>query len=90
MDPEIRTALHALDQTIRGAKGPLFSDADYGRVLRAFLSVCQAMDDQDRRFKARAAEAARIEKERERARNRLSLWEELERELHSSEEDPDD
>lgn len=73
MDLEIRTALHSLDQTIKGAQGPVFTDADYGRALRAFLGVCQAMDNQDRHFKARAAEAERIERERERASSRFSL-----------------
>lgn len=72
MDTEIRTALHSLDQAIRGAKGPVFSDADYGRALRAFLSVCHAMDCADRRFRANAAEAERIERERERERNRFN------------------
>ena len=73
MDPEIRNALHSLEQAIRGAKGPVFTDADYGRALRAFLSVCQAMDHSDRQFRAKAAEAERIERERERESSRLSL-----------------
>lgn len=77
MDSEIRNTLHSLEQAIRAAKGPVFTDADYGRALRAFLGVCQAMDDQDRHFKARAAEAERIERERERERQRLSLEDDL-------------
>lgn len=79
MDTEIRTALHSLDQVIRGARGPIFSDADYGRVLRAFLAVCHAMDHSDRCFRAKAAEAERIERERER--DSWSLLDDLDKEL---------
>jgi hypothetical protein len=81
MDTEIRTALHSLEQAIRGARGPIFSDADYGRVLRAFLAVCHAMDHSDRCFRAKAAEAERIERERERERNSRSLLDDLDEEL---------
>lgn len=90
MDSDIRTALRSLEQTIKVAKGPVFTDADYGRALRAFLSVCNAMETQDRSFKVAAAKAERIEKERERERNRLSLWEELEEELRYPKDDTDD
>ena len=78
MDREICNALHSLDQAISRAQGPVFTDADYGRALRAFLGVCQAMDDQDRHFKARAAEAERIERERERERRKREHEFELE------------
>jgi hypothetical protein len=77
MDREIRIALQSFDQTIRGAQGPVFTDADYGRALRAFLCVCKAMDAQDRSFRTMAAEAERIERERERERQRLSLKDDL-------------
>ena len=90
MDREIRAALHSLEQTIRGTEGPVFTDADYGRALRAFLGVCQAMDDQDRHFKARAAEAERIERDRERERRKREqelLVEELLRELEGGSDD---
>ncbi len=39
MDTEIREALHSLGHTIRGAKGPVFTDADYGRVQGLFAAV---------------------------------------------------
>jgi hypothetical protein len=73
MDREIRTALHSLEQTIRGAKGPVFTDADYGRALRTFIMVCAAMDRSDSRFRAKAAEAEQIERQRERECNRLNV-----------------
>ena len=78
MDREIRTALHSLDQTIRGAEGPVFTDADYGRVLRAFLCVCKEMGAQDRSFRDKAAEAERIEKARARERRQREHELELE------------
>lgn len=90
MDTEIRTALHSLDQVIRGAKGPVFSDADYGRVLRAFLAVCHAMDHSDRCFRAKVAEAERIERERERERNSRSLLDDLDKALGIWGDKPDD
>lgn len=77
MDTEIRNALYSLEQTIRGAQGPVFTDADYGRALRAFHGVCYAMNCSDRRFRARAAEAERIQKEREQRSSGLSLLDEL-------------
>ncbi len=73
MDFEIREALSSLRQAIEGARGPIFTDADWGRVHRAFMSVCEAISEQDRRFKAKAAEAERVEKERERESTRRSL-----------------
>lgn len=90
MNREIRTALHSLDQTIRRAQGPVFTDADYGRVLRAFLCVCKEMDHSDRCFRAKAAEAERIERERERERNSRSLLDDLDKELGIWGEESDD
>lgn len=77
MDTEISIALHSLGQVIRRAKGPVFTDADYGNALRAFIGICHAMDRSDRCFRAKAAEAERIERERERERNRLVIGEDL-------------
>ena len=77
MDLEIRTALHSLEQTIRATQGPIFTDADYGRALQAFLRVCKAMDHSDHKFRAKAVEAERIERERERASSRFSRLNDL-------------
>lgn len=90
MDTEIRDGLRYLEQVIRGAKGPVFTDADYGRALRAFLKVCHAMDSSDRRFRAEAAEAERIERERERERHRLSVEDDLDAILGKWKYDSDD
>lgn len=90
MDAEIRDALRSFERTIRSAQGPVFTDADYGRVLRAFLGVCHAMDHSDRCFRAKAAEAERIERERERERNFRSLRDEIDEELGIWGDDSDD
>ncbi len=70
MDQDIRIALGSLAQAIEAARGPIFTDADWGRVLRCFLAVCEAMDHQDDQFKAKAANAARIERAAEKERRK--------------------
>lgn len=63
MSHEIRKAAHRISQAIEQKEGPIFSEADWGRLLLAFLEVCSAVSDQDGHFKAKAAEAKRIERQ---------------------------
>jgi len=90
MDLEIRNALRSLEQAIRGAKGPVFTDADYGLALRALVRVCHAMDAQDHSFRAMAAEAESIERERERESGRRDLLEGINELFETLEDGSDD
>jgi hypothetical protein len=79
MHNDIGRALGALRHVIDRAKGPVFTDADFGRTLLAFLDVCNAMAEKDRQFKARAAEAERIAKAAEVERRRQKSGDDLKR-----------
>jgi len=73
MNRDIRMAVHLLEQVVTEAKGPIFTDTDYGRVLRSFLDICASMEAKDQRFKKQAEEAARIERVERQKREGESL-----------------
>ena len=73
MSRDIRMAVHRLEQVITQARGPIFTDADYGRVLRSFLGICASMEAKDQHFKEQAEEAARIERVERQKREGESL-----------------
>jgi hypothetical protein len=73
MSRDIRMGVHRLEHVITQAKGPIFTDADYGRVLRSFLDICGSMEAQDQHFKEQAEEAARIERVERQKREAESL-----------------
>ena len=60
MNPHIEIAIQGIRAAVRQSKGPVFTEADYGRLMCAVAEVYVAMEAHNKTVIAQAAEVERV------------------------------